>query len=184
MAPVAGQNPVFTIGHSNVPIDRIIFLLKKSEIDVVADVRSMPYSRHVPQANREKLEEALKIEGIRYIFMGEQLGGRPMDIEIHDEWGNLDYSELAASDSFHEGLKRIVKGSEQYNVCVLCSEEDPLRCHRGLLISRELAKLGLEVRHIRHDGKVDGQAGLEERIPLVQKGLFDGFVDSTPRGCK
>jgi len=172
VASVAGQNPVFTIGHGNVPIDRIIFLLKKSEIHVVADVRSMPYSRHVPQANREKLEEALKIEGIEYVFMGEQLGGRPADIEVHDEWGNVDYSKLAASDSFHEGLERIVKGSKQNNVCVLCSEEDPVRCHRGLVISRELAKLGLEVRHIRHDGRIDSQARLEERIPPVQKGLF------------
>jgi hypothetical protein len=47
-----------------------------------------------------------------------------------------------------------------------------VKCHRGLLISRELAKLGVEVRHIRHDGKVDSQTKLEERIPPVQKGLF------------
>ena len=169
---VVEQHPVFTIGHSNAAIEKLVSLLKNNGVQVLVDVRSVPYSRHVPQANREKVEEAVKNEGIKYLFMGDRLGGRPENVEVRDDLGNYDYSELAAAEGFKEGIGRLIRGACEHRICLLCSEEDPVKCHRGLLISRELAKLGVEVRHIRHDGKVDSQAKLEERVPLVQKGLF------------
>lgn len=165
-------NPIYTIGHSNTSVDKLVSLLKQNKIQVLADVRSVPYSRHVPQANREAIERAVKAAGIKYLFMGEQLGGRPKDIIIKDEHGNLDYSKLASTERFREGMDRLLKGASQYHVCLMCSEEDPSRCHRSLLISKELDKLGVEIRHIRRDGHIETQGELEKQIPPAQEGLF------------
>ena len=165
-------NPVFTIGHSNVPLEGLLSLLEKYDIRVLIDVRSMPYSRYAPQANREVVEAAVKATGRKYLFMGEQLGGQPRDIEIRDGAGNTDYSNLAAAESVQAGLDRILRVAAEYRVCLLCSEEDPSRCHRGLLVGRELAKRGLDVKHIRHDGSVESQGDLEKRLPPVQRSLF------------
>jgi uncharacterized protein (DUF488 family) len=166
------KHPIFTIGHSNKKTEEIISCLKKNDVEVLVDVRSVPYSQHVPQANREAMQLASKNVDIKYVFMGDQLGGRPADVEVNDNLGNYDYSELATTDRFREGLKRLLKGAEEYTVCILCSEEDPVKCHRGLLISRELAKRGIEVRHLRHDGTIETQEHFESRIPPVQLGLF------------
>jgi uncharacterized protein (DUF488 family) len=166
------KHPIFTIGHSNKATNEIISLLRNNNIEVLIDVRSVPYSRYVPQANREVIELASKESNIKYVFIGDQLGGRPADVEIKDTLGNYDYSELASSDRFREGLKRLFEGAKKYILCILCSEEDPVKCHRGLLISRELAKLGIEVRHIRHDGSIESQEHFESRIPPVQLSLF------------
>lgn len=171
-AVIEKKHPIFTIGHSNTSVDKLISLLKQNKIQVLADVRSVPYSRHVPQANREAIERAVKAAGIKYLFMGGQLGGRPKDIEIKDEQGNLDYSKLASTKRFREGMDRLLNGASQYHVCLMCSEEDPSRCHRSLLISRELDKLGVEIRHIRRDGHIESQGKLEKQIPTAHKGLF------------
>jgi len=169
---VAKLHPIFTVGHSNKKTEEIISWLKKNDVEVLVDVRSVPYSQHVPQTNLESMQLASKNAGIEYVFMGDQLGGRPADVEVKDDLGNYDYSKLAATERFREGLKRLLKGAEEYTVCIFCSEEDPVKCHRGLLISRELSKLGIEVRHIRHDGSIESQEPFESRIPPVQLGLF------------
>ena len=172
MTKVSKKHPIFTIGHSNNKIEDIISWLKKNSIAILVDVRSVPYSRYVPQANREAIQLASNNAGIKYVFMGDQLGGRPAGIETKDNLGNCDYSKLASTDKFREGLKYLLKGAEENALCILCSEEDPAKCHRGLLISRELAKLGIEVRHIRHDGSIESQEHFESRIPPVQLNLF------------
>ena len=163
---------VFTIGHSNAPLENLLSLLHGKAIQILVDVRSSPYSRYVPQANREPLEAALRASGLKYLFMGEQLGGHPEGISVRDITGSLDYAKLADSERFREGMRRLMNGVAQYRVCLLCSEEDPGRCHRGLLIGKELKKCGVDVRHIRHTGQVESQAELETRLPPVQKTLF------------
>jgi uncharacterized protein (DUF488 family) len=172
MTKVSKKHPIFTIGHSNKNTEQIISWLKKNNIEILVDVRSVPYSRYVPQANREAIQLASNDAGIKYVFMGDNLGGRPAGIETKDKSGNCDYSKLASTDKFREGLKHLFKSAEENTLCVLCSEEDPAKCHRGLLISRELAKLGIEVWHIRHDGSIESQEHFESRIPPVQLSLF------------
>lgn len=166
------HNPIFTIGHSNVTAQQLFSLLKMNNVQLLTDVRSIPYSRHSPQSNREAIQSEARLSGIEYIYMGEYLGGKSKDVNIYDELGNLDYSQLAATDKFIEGIRKLIEAAARYRVCLLCAEEDPSRCHRGLLISRELTKLGIEVCHIRHDGKVEPHENLEKRIPPVQRGLF------------
>jgi len=170
-APVAA-GAVFTIGHSNVPLERLVAMLNDRGVEVLVDVRSVPHSRYVPEANRETLRPALAAAGMQYLFLGDRLGGRPQDVDLIDGAGRQDYSRLAEDERFRAGLDRVVEGAARRRVCLLCSEEDPARCHRGFLIGRELARRGVDVRHIRHDGSLEPQSDLARRLPPVQKSLF------------
>ncbi len=146
-------NPVlYTIGHSNHDQDYFCELLQKFAIGVLADVRSSPYSRYTSQFNSEELKAALATKGIGYVFLGDQLGGRPTDPEHFDEQGRALYHRMAASEPFLQGVDRLEGGLRKYRVAIMCSEEDPTVCHRFLLVSRVMAERGTTIRHIRGDG--------------------------------
>ena len=109
---------------------------------------------------------------MKYLFLGDQLGGKPKDIEIQDEHGEIDYSALKEDSSFKEGIQRLMNGAKDFTLCLMCSEEDPAKCHRGMLLAKELTKLGIEMHHIRHSGNVELQESMEGRISAKQKRLF------------
>jgi len=148
---------VFTIGHSNHSLETFVGLLKSHKIDVLVDVRSKPFSRFSPQFNKENLEKAVKASGIKYLFLGKELGGRPQGSEFYDNHGFVLYSRIAESPLFLEGIDRLMEGIKTYRVAVMCSEENPVNCHRRLLVGRVLAKRGVSVRHIRGDGTVQDE---------------------------
>jgi hypothetical protein len=155
---VTAVHPVlFTIGHSNHDQEHFCTLLLQHEIDVLADVRSQPYSRYTSQFNAEELKAALASHGIRYVYLGDQLGGRPRDPEHYDEEGRALYYRMARSESFLQGIERLSGGTQKYRVAIMCSEEDPAVCHRFLLVSRVMADRGTEVQHIRGDGSLNSQ---------------------------
>ncbi len=145
---------LYTIGHSNHDQEHFCALLQLHQIDVLADVRSQPYSRYTPQFNTEELKAALASCGIRYVFLGDQLGGRPRDPEHYDEQGHALYHRMARSEAFLRGIERLIGGMNKYRVAIMCSEEDPAVCHRFLLVSRVMADRGAEVQHIRGDGSL------------------------------
>src|SRR5262245_20434636 len=105
-----GAIGVFTIGHSNHPIDRFLDLLKRNSVEVVADVRSHPHSRYSPQFNRLALEEALRAVGVRYVYLGRELGGRPANAAFYDEQGHVLFDQLTQSSEFQAGIERLQKG--------------------------------------------------------------------------
>lgn len=142
---------IYTIGHSNHPRERFLRLLRTHDIEVVADFRSRPYSRFVPHFNRDALEKFLNEGGIRYHFLGKELGGKPPDLErpLADE---VVWEHLRSRPRFQDGLTRLLAEARKYRVCMLCSEADPARCHRGQLIAPELEARGVEVEHILADG--------------------------------
>jgi uncharacterized protein (DUF488 family) len=152
---------VWTVGHSTHPVGELIELLRAQRIDVLADVRSQPYSRHNPQFRRENLKGSLEGGGIRYVFLGTELGGRPPEPEFRDGQGHVRYDLVRQGERFRGGLERLLSGAASYRVAIMCSEEDPVRCHRRLLITPALVELGVEVRHIRGDGRVVAEADLE-----------------------
>jgi uncharacterized protein (DUF488 family) len=147
-------NPVFTIGHSNHSAERFFGLLKGYGIEVVVDTRSHPYSRHAPRFNARALEAALARDGIGYLFLGGALGGRPEGEEYYDDNGHVDYALLGCSRPFLDGISRLEKEIRARTVALLCSEENPVRCHRRLLVGRALEELGFTLRHIRGDGSI------------------------------
>lgn len=165
---------IFSIGHSNRDIGEFVDLLLKYEIEVVVDVRSAPYSRYVPQYNHGALRKSLSDKGIQYLYKGRTLGGRSED-PTHYVDGRLDYGRLGESTAFVEGLKQIKQLACGHRVVLMCSEEDPLMCHRGILIGRKLREGGdgIEVMHIRGDeGRLESQEVIEHKL-CVQQGLLE-----------
>lgn len=152
---INSEKVIFTIGHSNLTMKDFIAFLRENEIEVVADVRSTPYSRYVPHFNKESFETALKVNGFKYVFMGKELGGKPADQCFYDNKGRVSYGLLANSLVFQQGLNRLIKGvNSGLKIVVVCAEKDPLTCHRHLLIARELEGHQVKVIHFRENEPV------------------------------
>ena len=146
------QRSIFTIGHGRLEIDRFLQVLQDSNINCVVDVRSHPASRWSPDYNQKQLESRLSKSGIKYIFSGVELGGRPPEKELYDSSGHVLYKPMSMTIRFEEGIRDLLKREAVYNVAVLCSESLPEKCHRNLLIGRVLTQKGYTVIHLLHDG--------------------------------
>lgn len=159
---------IYTIGHSDHPIEAFIALLQQHGITLLADVRSQPYSRWTPQFNREELAPALQAAGIAYQSMGDSLGGRPADRALYEPGEERpNYERLAETSIYQTGLARLLEMADSAQVAVMCSEGDFHHCHRHLLITQTLLARGVEVRHIQPDG-----ATVAGEIIPKQLGLF------------
>lgn len=154
---------VLTVGHSTHPAGQLLALLRQTGVTAVADVRSAPYSRHAPQYNSDTLKGELRSAGIAYSFLGKELGGRPRDRRNYTD-GVADYEKMASTDEFKRGLDRIVEGARKYRIALMCSEQDPLDCHRCLLVGRALSQRGVTVRHLLADGAIIDHAQIEDRL--------------------
>jgi len=185
----AGDTALLSIGHSIHPIGVFVELLQRHTIESVADVRTMPFSRYNPQFNRHALERDLHAAGIRYLFLGEELGGRPDGERFYDQEGHVLYGRMAESPRFESGLSRLVERAETSREAVMCSEEDPAGCHRFLLITRVLLLRGIEIAHIRGDGStqrtedVDGSQGWSDPV-YEETSLLDGSARSSWRSTR
>jgi len=166
---------IYTIGHSNHSSERFIDLLRRHAITAVADVRSVPYSRRNPQFNREALGRSLAHQGIRYVFLGEELGARSKDRSCYDG-ARVSYPRLAATHLFQEGLGRLRTAMDEHRLAIMCAEKDPLECHRAILVSRHLAADGIDVAHILESGElephVQALARLRRRLGMPEHDMF------------
>ena len=138
---------VYTIGHSNHESDAFLALLRQHDIQIVVDVRSSPYSRYVPQANRETLARALENAGIRYLWWGDRLGGKP-DGEV------ADYDALRADPAFGQAIADLLERAFRQRAVIMCSEGDHRQCHRHKLITPALMERDAHVLHIQPDGSL------------------------------
>ena len=166
---------LWTIGHSNHPLESFISLLKSFRIDVVADVRSHPYARYSSHFSQAPLRRLLADADLQYVFMGRELGGRPDEPELYDSDGRVLYGHLATAPRFRDGLSRLLDGTLQWRVALMCSEEDPTDCHRRRLITRALQSDDptVEVHHIRGDGSVVEEKQFVQKVePFQQPPLF------------
>ena len=161
------RGTVFTIGHSNHSAEKFVGLLKQHGIEVVADVRSQPYSRHAPHFNAKYIEAILLKNGIGRLFLGSELGGRPTTEEFYDEDGRVDYARIERSRPFLDGIQQLERGIQYRRITLLCSEEDPGGCHRRLLIGRVLIERGISIRHIRGDGSVQTEGETSDGQPVL-----------------
>jgi len=149
---------LYTIGHSNHEVETFLGLLRQHGIQVLVDVRTQPYSAYTTQFNREELQSAVVSAGLKYVFMGDQLGGRPTGEQFYDQAGHVLYYRVADSPTFLEGIQRLLKGIQNYRVAIMCSEEDPGVCHRFLLVTRVVEERGVEICHIRGDGTMESES--------------------------
>jgi uncharacterized protein (DUF488 family) len=156
-------NILYTIGHSNHKIEDFINLLKRCGVTCVADVRTAPYSRYCPQFNKDALAAALQADGIAYMFLGKELGGRPGDPSCYEN-GCVDFQRLAEREEFKQGIERLVADVSKYRIALMCAEKDPLECHRTILISRHLKKHSIHIKHILTDGGIEDHTEAERRL--------------------
>lgn len=173
---------IFTIGHSTQTYEDFLARLRHARVNAVADVRSAPFSRHFPHFNRDVLRQELRTDNISYVFLGDELGGRPKDERFFCK-GVADYEKMATSETFRAGLDRVVEGSKKYRIALMCSEHDPLDCHRCLLVGRALVeKRNFEVRHILGNGKIISHKMIEDRLlELAGRTEVDFFEEGHDR---
>jgi uncharacterized protein (DUF488 family) len=150
---------IYTVGHSNHEAGAFLALLKQHGIELLADVRSSPYSRYVPQANREVLARALEQAGIGYRWLGDRLGGKP-------EGAIVDYDKMRASPAFQQGLTELLALAQQQRTAIMCSEGDYQKCHRYKLITPAVADHGVHVLHILPDGSLVDQEKEPKQLAL------------------
>lgn len=171
---------VFTVGHSSHPREHFAKeLLHRHRIAVLADVRSAPYSRFAPDFDREALRSFLAASDIRYVYFGDELGGRPSDPACYEN-GRVRYDRVAAAASFRRGLDRLRTEAASHRVAVMCSEKEPLHCHRTLLVAHALDGRGVGVEHILADGSVASHAAVVDDL-LAMHNLSDAQTDLFPR---
>ena len=156
---------LFTIGHSVYKFDFFLSLLEKHKINYLIDVRSSPFSRFAQDFNKGILANSLKETNIKYVLMGDYFGARPKDRELYSKEGYLDFEKVWATEQFKKGLNNIIKGLKQNNnICLMCTEKDPIDCHRAIMISRAFNLKGIEVNHILQSGEIQTQKELDERL--------------------
>lgn len=167
---------ILSVGHSTLSYEAFVGRLKSADVTAIADVRSSPFSRHLPHFNRDVLKDALAHDGISYVFLGQELGGRPKGQKYYTD-GIADYEKMATASSFKEGICRVKEGSQKYNIAMMCTEHNPLDCHRCLLVGRALIEQDLDVNHILSNGdtithgKIEGQL-----LSMLGKDEMDMFA--------
>lgn len=164
------MSAIYSIGHSNLQYRELLEKLRQHGVTALADVRTTPYSAYQPQFNWDVFGPWLKRDGIAYVHMGVELGGRPGDPDLYFNGigSQLNYTAFEASEPFINGVSRLIAGSEKFKIAMMCSEGDPTTCHRCLLIGRHLAKKGFESLHIQKDD-VFTQADIDQI--LIEKAL-------------
>jgi len=154
---------IFTIGHSTYKLDNFINLLRKYDIDVVVDVRSVPYSKYVDYFNKENLASFLKKNRFYYLFMGDSLGARWEDKNLIFEDGSVDFNKVMQTKTFQDSISRILTGvNKGYKIALMCTEKEAFDCHRFALISRFLRDK-IDIYHIYPDRLVSNEK-LEEKL--------------------
>ena len=156
---------LYTIGHSTHSPEKLLKLLEENGVETLIDVRSQPRSRWAPHANPQSLGTLLQGIGAEYLWMGDSLGGRPKDPSCYDpETGKIDYAAVREKDFFRKGLDQLRKEAGGRRACIMCGEEDPVHCHRTLLIGEALREEDVTLVHLRGDGRVQSEEELRASI--------------------
>lgn len=173
------KKPIYTIGHGNRKIEDFVELLRSFKILYLVDVRSQPYSKFSPQFNQNDLKFALEKSGIKYVFMGDSLGGRPADLSCYDDEGKVDYEKVKNKKFYTDGIERLKTAyNKDVNVVLMCSESKPTECHRSKLIGRTLTEEKIVLSHIDENDKVKDQLTVINELNKG-KGDIDLFGNQT-----
>ena len=155
------RNNIFTIGHGTRDIELFISLLERYKIETVIDVRSIPYSRFNPQYRQLNLREHLKEAGINYLFLGDELGGRPKDKSLYLN-DKPNYLAIKNTEGFKTGIEHVLRLANQgIKVTLMCSESDQNECHRKHLIAEEFAKYSVDIIHINKVGEKEKHTSIK-----------------------
>jgi uncharacterized protein (DUF488 family) len=154
---------LYTVGHSNHSLEDFVALLKLNAVTAICDVRSQPVSAYTPHFSREPLAAELCHHGIAYVFLGSHLGGRSGNKACYLN-GRLQYTRVMREPTFATGIERVKNGMQNFRIALMCSEKDPLGCHRALLVGRHLFQEGINLQHILSTGLTESHSELESRL--------------------
>lgn len=159
------NNILYTIGHSQHDVEYFVYMLQKYQINFILDVRSTPYSQFAASYNRENIKAILKNEDIEYSFMGKYFGARPDDIKLYAKEGYLDFEKTRKSVKFQNGVENVIKGIQSgNNIALMCTEKDPIECHRAIMVARTFFEKGISVQHILADSTLESHNELNHRL--------------------
>ncbi|GAB1258765.1 DUF488 domain-containing protein [Aurantivibrio plasticivorans] len=158
--------PLYSIGYATKPIDLFITQLKALNIDVMVDIRSVPFSKVFHDYHQGNLKLTLKRHSIAYVYLGEELGPRTKDLAHYNDAGQVQFKRLMTSTLFKAGLKRLFRGLDKgFSIALCCAEKDAATCHRSLLVGKALrSQYGIDLQHIDHKGTIEFQTQLERRL--------------------
>ncbi len=159
--PNLSKVTIYSIGHSNHETEDFLELLREHQIEMVVDVRSSPYSRYVPQANRETMARSLHAAGIAYRWLGDSLGGKPQGVVG-------DYLAIRVSPAFQKGITQLLTLATDGRTAMMCSEGDHRACHRHRLITPVLLERGIRILHIQPDGSIVDEHAEPRQLMLAQ----------------
>jgi uncharacterized protein (DUF488 family) len=163
---------IYTIGYGSRSFEELVGLLKENGVACLVDVRTSPYSKYRPEFVKQALEAALPEQGIRYVFLGDALGGKPDDPSCYVD-GKVDYDAVRQKEFFRKGIERLRKAAGQgMRVALMCSEGKPEECHRSKLIGVALHELGIPLAHLDEQGEVLTQEAVVARLTDGQLSLF------------
>lgn len=164
--------PVLTVGYGKRSIEELVSLLQQEHVEFLIDLRSKPVSRFNPSFSQDALSHVVRKAGIRYVFMGDSLGGRPPDPTCY-EHGHVVYDRVREKQFYQAGIERLLSASAQgRRVCLLCSESKPEECHRSKLVGVSLVSSGIEVIHVGAHGERKSQAEVLALLESEQPSLF------------
>lgn len=183
-----GRKILYTIGHSTVQAEMFLELLRKFEINCIADVRSTPYCRFAAHFNQDELKRFLHENGIRYVYMGKEFGARREERSLYHPDGYLDFEKTSQCANFRQGVERINNGvNSGYNIALMCTEKNAIDCHRNILVARNFYQNGFEVVNIAHDGVSITQEEIEQQLvdmyfpKRLEINLFATLEEAKPR---
>ena len=158
---------IYTIGHSNHPIEKFIELLQAYKVETIVEVRSVPKSSYSTHFNKPNLIYELSQFHIQYSGMlMKMLGGRPEDTSVLNSDNKIDEALIEKKEWYKDGIKKLISLSKESKIAIMCSEENPKNCHRGYIISHALLKKGEEVHHIRGDGSLQKASYISKQVTL------------------
>ena len=156
---------IYTIGHSNYTVEKLIDMLKHYNINCVVDIRGTPYSKYNVQFDKETIRYTLSKAGFIYIYMAKELAAKRINKQSYNDEGYSDFEKVINEKEFLEGIERLKNGCNKgYNIALLGAMQEPIRCHRSILVGKALRKAGFDVKHILDDYSIASQDDIEQML--------------------
>lgn len=156
---------IYTIGHSNYTVEKLIDMLKYYNISCVVDIRGTPYSKYNVQFDKETIRYTLNKAGFIYIYMAKELAAKRINKQSYNDEGYSDFEKVINEKEFLEGIERLKNGCNKgYNIALLGAMQEPIRCHRSILVGKALRKAGFDVKHILDDYSIASQDDIEQML--------------------
>lgn len=156
---------IYTIGHSNYTVEKLIDMLKYYNINCVVDIRGTPYSKYNVQFDKETIRYTLNKAGFIYIYMAKELAAKRINKQSYNDEGYSDFEKVINEKEFLEGIERLKNGCNKgYNIALLGAMQEPIRCHRSILVGKALRKAGFDVKHILDDYSIASQDDIEQML--------------------